>query len=69
MTFEKGTRPGEYWYDIFNEDGVFINRKSLNILSPGEDFACGMMKRGRLYCFQDKGDGFNVFRVFKPVWE
>jgi hypothetical protein len=68
MTFEKGTRPGEYWYDIFNEDGVLINRKSLNILSAGEDFAYGMMKRGRLYCFQDKGDGFNVFKVFKLVW-
>jgi len=69
MTFEKGVIPGEYWYDIFNQDGVFIRRKSLNILSPGEDFAYGTIQRGRLYCFQEKGDGFNVFRVYKMIWE
>jgi hypothetical protein len=69
MTFEKGVKPGEYWYDIFNKAGAFIRRKSLNILSPGEDFAYAAMKRGRLYCFQEKGDGFNVFRVYRLIWE
>lgn len=31
MTYEKGENPGEYMYDIFNGDGLFIGRKSLRI--------------------------------------
>ncbi|MDH4271803.1 MAG: 6-bladed beta-propeller [Candidatus Aminicenantes bacterium] len=69
MTFEKGVQPGEYWYDVFNAGGVLIRRKSLPILTPGEDFAYAEMKRGRLYCFQDRGDGFNVFKVYRLLWE
>ncbi len=32
MTYEPGPNPGEYVWDIFNPDGVFIGRKALNIL-------------------------------------
>jgi len=31
LTFEEGEKPGEFMVDIFNKDGVFIGRKSLNI--------------------------------------
>jgi len=30
MTYEKGEKPGEFLYDIFNREGVFIGRTKLN---------------------------------------
>jgi hypothetical protein len=69
MTFEKGPNPGEHWYDIFNPKGVLIQRKALNILSGGDVFVCAEVKRGRLYCLQQKADGFNIFRAYRLIWE
>ncbi len=69
MTFEKGSNPGEYWYDIFDHNGLFIRRKPLNILTWGEIAACGQVTRNRLYCFQERADGYRVFKVYKIFWE
>ena len=69
MTFEKGSNPGEYWYDIFDPNGLFIMRKPLNILTWGEIAACGQVTRNRLYCFQERADGYRVFKVYKIFWE
>ena len=69
MTFGRGDKPGEYLYDIFNPDGVFICRKSLNILSVGDRTICARAKGERLYCFQEKPDGFREFNVYKMNWE
>ncbi len=69
MTFEKGPNSGEYWYDVFDPDGVFIRRKPLNILTWGEIAACGQATRNRLYCFQERADGYRVFKVYKILWE
>jgi len=68
MTFEKGEISGEYWYDIFNSEGVFINRKTLPILSGGEIFAFAKVKNDRLYCLQEKDDGFRIFKVYNMNW-
>jgi hypothetical protein len=68
MTFEKGANPGEYVYDIFDSDGLFIMRKPLDILTWGDIAACGQVSRDRLYCFQDRADGFRVFKVYKLLW-
>ncbi|MDH4271742.1 MAG: 6-bladed beta-propeller, partial [Candidatus Aminicenantes bacterium] len=32
MTYEPGANPGEYLWDIFDPDGVFVGRKALNIV-------------------------------------
>jgi hypothetical protein len=69
MTFEKGAHPGEYWYDIFDPNGVFIRRKPLHILTWGEIVACGQATRNRLYCFQEREDGYRVFKVYKMLWQ
>jgi len=69
MTFEKGPNPGEYYYDVFNPSGVFIQRKPLNILTWGDIAACGQATRNRLYCFQERPDGYRVFKVYKIVWQ
>lgn len=69
MTFRRGDKPGEYLYDIFNPEGVFICRKSMNILFVGDRTTCAQMKGERLYCFQEKPDGFHEFNVYRMNWE
>jgi hypothetical protein len=68
MTFENGAIPGEYVYDIFDSDGLFIMRKPLDIHTWGDIAACGQVSRDKLYCLQDRADGFRVFKVYKLLW-
>jgi hypothetical protein len=68
-TFEKGENPGEYIFDIFNPHGVFIGRKSMNILTLGDAYVCAKSRRERLYCFQEKPDGFHEFNVYRMNWD
>lgn len=71
MTYEKGKNPGEYIYDIFNPDGVFIGRKSLcipwagNYFGPKKEIA----KYGNLFCYREKSSGFNELVAYKMRWE
>jgi len=69
MTFKRGKNPGEYIYDIFNPEGVFIRRESLNILSMGDREICAQAKGDSLYCFQEKPDGFREFQVYRMIWK
>jgi len=69
MTFERGENPGEHVFDIFNPEGVFIGRKAMNILTLGDAYVCAKSKRERLYCFQEKPDGFQEFNVYRMNWE
>jgi hypothetical protein len=68
-TFEKGENPGEYIFDIFNPDGIFIGRKAMNILTLGDAYVCAKARNERLYCFQEKSDGFREFNVYRIRWE
>lgn len=68
-TFERGENAGEYIFDIFNPEGVFISRKAMNILSLGDAYICAKSKNDRLYCFQEKLDGFREFNVYRMIWE
>ena len=71
MTYEPGLNPGEYIWDIFNPDGVFIGRKALNIvwaslyLGPRYTF----VKNGHLYCHQEKETGFSELVIYKMIWK
>jgi hypothetical protein len=69
MTFEKDEISGEYWYDIFNPEGIFRRRKTLPILSGGEIFAFAKIKNDKLYCFQEKEDGYRIFKVYNMSWD
>jgi hypothetical protein len=68
-TFEKGDNPGEFIFDIFTPEGVFIGRKGMNILTLGDAYACAKSRRERIYCFQEKPDGFREFNVFRMRWD
>jgi hypothetical protein len=71
MTYERGANPGEYLWDMFNPDGVFIGRAALNILwaslylGPHYTF----IKNGHLYCHREKETGFHELVVYKVTWE
>ena len=71
MTYEQGANPGEYLWDIFNPDGVFIGRVALNILwaslygGPHYTF----IKKGHLYCHREKETGFHELVVYKMIWK
>ena len=69
MTFERGGNPGEHIFDIFNSEGVFIGRKAMNILTLGDAYVCAKSRKERLYCFQEKPDGFREFHVYRMNWE
>jgi hypothetical protein len=67
-TFEKGENPGEFLFDVFNEDGVFIGRKSLNIYA-WEANLWARVRAGRFYCLQEKPNGYKELVVYKMGWE
>jgi len=67
-TFEAGERPGESRFDVFDEDGVFFSRISLQVFAPGDREAAVRFKNGRLYAFKEKPDGFREFKVFRMTW-
>ena len=68
MTYEDGENPGEFMFDIFNPDGVFIGRKSINVLVWSGPLKA-KMKRNLLYCLQEKDSGYKRLVVYKVNWE
>jgi len=69
MTYESGENPGEYIFDIFNKDGVFIARMSLNVQHWGWGQLNARVKRNRLYIVQEKESGYKELVVYKMNWE
>ena len=68
LTFEEGNSPREFMFDIFNEDGVFIGRKSLNIwIREGHLWA--RIRANKLYCLREKESGYKELVVYKMRWE
>jgi hypothetical protein len=72
MTYKKGNDAGEFIYDVFNPDGVFVARTALpNYGRYGVKEAAlfAMAKKGRIYCFREKESGFKEIVVYKLNWE
>lgn len=71
MTYEPGARPGEYIWDIFNPDGVFIARTALNILWAGLYLGSRytFIKNGHLYYHRVKESGYHELIVCKVTWK
>ena len=67
-TFEEGNIPGEFMFDIFNEDGVFIGRKSLNIWIWGGHLWV-RIRANKLYCLKEKETGYKALFVYNMKWE
>ena len=67
-TYEEGNASGEFMYDIFNQDGIFILRKSMNIYTWGEIDLSAVVKKNHLYCLQEKENGFKKLVIYKMNW-
>ncbi len=67
-TFEEGENPEEIMFDIFNEEGVFIARKSLNIYA-WEGHLWARIRADKLYCLEEKATGYKELVVYKMKWE
>ncbi len=68
MTYEKGENPGEFMIDIFNHEGVFVGRKSINAW-VSDSFLWAKIKRNLLYCLQEKESGYKKLVVYRMKWE
>ncbi len=68
MTYEPGENPGEHMYDIFNEDGVFIARMSLNASYQNYGRLLARSRSERIYCVQEKESGYRQLSVYKMTW-
>jgi len=70
MTYEPGAHPGEYLWDIFNPDGVFIARTALAVLWAG--LYAGprytFIKNGHLYYHRVKESGYHELVVNRVTW-
>jgi hypothetical protein len=69
MTYEPGENPGESVFDVFNKDGVFFMRTSLNILCLGRNTILARARGDRLYCVQEKTSGYKELVVYKMIWK
>jgi hypothetical protein len=72
MTWIRGERPGEYVYDIFDADGVYIGTTNLD--NSRDDGVSGALefpalaKNGRLYLIRQKDNGFKELVVLRMTW-
>jgi hypothetical protein len=68
MTYEPGVEPGHFVYDIFNKDGAFIGRKSLDNYAEYSGLEA-IAKKKRLYYLREKESGYKELVVYKMNWE
>jgi len=69
MTYEISNNPREFVYDIFNPDGIFIGKMSLdNYRGTYRPFPA-KAKNNRLYCIREKESGYKELVVYKMKWE
>jgi hypothetical protein len=68
MTYEKGETPGEYIFDIFSHEGVFIGRKSMRMYSDVSGIYA-RIRNDRLYCVQEKESGYKELVIYHMIWD
>ena len=73
MTFEQGEKPEEYIYDIFNPEGLFIGRMSLD--NSGNEVTAkwggpfeAKARSNHLYSLRIKTSGYMELVVYKMIW-
>jgi len=74
MTYEKGTNPREFLYDIFNPEGIFIGRTKLSnygnfLLTQRKSPFYVVAKNNRLYYVREKESGYMELVVYKMQWD
>jgi hypothetical protein len=68
MTRERGPNFGEFMYDIFSAEGVFIGRTSLGNSDPSYP-KNAIASHGRMYSLNEKENGYKELVVYRMNWE
>lgn len=68
QTYETGDGRRQYTYDIFNNQGIFVSRKSLPIRPAMDIEGDAVLKNGRLYCLEEKELGYKALVVYRMIW-
>jgi hypothetical protein len=68
MTYEPGDSPNEFIFDVFDQAGIFVARRSLNVRAEGVGMAQALIRGDRLYLVQEKPGGFKQLRVLRMIW-
>ncbi len=67
MTFEKDADTGEYIFDLFNSDGFYMGRNTINAMFHNGVLA--KVKDNHLYCVSEKDSGYKELTVYRMKWE
>lgn len=67
-TFEEGGNPGEFLFDIFNKEGVFIGRKSLNAFI-WENRLYAQIRANKFYSLREKSSGYRELVAHNMKWK
>ena len=68
MTYEPGGAPGEFLFDVFDQNGVFTSRLNLSVVAPSYDNILARIRGNRLYVVQEKPSGFKRLAVYEMIW-
>jgi hypothetical protein len=69
MTYEIGENPREFVFDIFNPDGIFIGKMSLDNYAGMYRPFPAKAKNNRIYCIREKESGYKELVVYRMKWE
>ena len=76
MTFERGKKPKEYVFDIFNQAGLFIGPASIDthlndpFFTPGAPLDAWIsIKKDHFYALRMKPSGYIELAVYKTMWQ
>ena len=68
MTYEKGTSPNEWIFDIFTPEGAFFGRVPIKSRIDSRQIAI-RAKNNRIYSICEKESGYKKLVVYKMGWE
>jgi hypothetical protein len=68
LTYEEEESSGECFFDLFDPEGVFVGRKSLNVYTDDTGFFV-KIRNGRFYSLLEKGSGYKELAVFGMNWQ
>lgn len=68
MTFEKDADTGEYIFDLFNSDGFYVGRSTIDAMFRNGIVVAKVIEN-HLYCVSEKDSGYKKLVVYKMRWE
>lgn len=68
MTYEPGEREGEFLYDVFDQEGVFIARTRLRAVQGGFGYILARVRGRLLYAVEEKPSGFKRLTAYRMIW-